>query len=51
MLKVINQIENLKPLVNSWNIVHTLREENGIADRLSKAGVNRSEDFVLFLEC
>lgn len=46
--KVINEVENLNQLVNSLPIIHTLREASEIADRLAKAGVNRTEDCVLF---
>ncbi|XVE56506.1 hypothetical protein DITRI_Ditri04bG0015900 [Diplodiscus trichospermus] len=44
--KWIAQIENLKTQIKDWKVIHVLRECNGIADSLAKAGASGSGNFV-----
>lgn len=39
-------MENLKASLNSWSIIHTLREANELADGLAKEGIHGPTDFV-----
>ncbi|XVF41915.1 hypothetical protein PTKIN_Ptkin01aG0319200 [Pterospermum kingtungense] len=48
--KWVVHIENLKLQPIEWKVVHILRERNGIADGLAKAGVSRASDFVEIVE-
>ncbi|XVF45253.1 hypothetical protein PTKIN_Ptkin02bG0190300 [Pterospermum kingtungense] len=41
---LINHLENLKLKINNWEIVHTYREANQVADSLAKEGVYREID-------
>ena len=47
MKNQISHIETLKGLVIGWDIVHTPRECNEIADALAKSGVTRTSDLLV----
>ncbi|XVE69060.1 hypothetical protein DITRI_Ditri09bG0119300 [Diplodiscus trichospermus] len=48
---LLNQLENLKTSIPNWTITHILREANGDADCLAKAGAKRMEDHVMIFYC
>ncbi|XVF82800.1 hypothetical protein PTKIN_Ptkin16aG0078900 [Pterospermum kingtungense] len=41
MRSLIAHFENIKQELHGWSISHTLKEANGIADKLAKSGVSR----------
>ncbi|KAJ9185001.1 hypothetical protein P3X46_004681 [Hevea brasiliensis] len=46
--QTINSVCSKLSILPNISFCHVLREENAIADSLSKQGLNRSEDFVAF---
>ncbi|XVF16423.1 hypothetical protein REPUB_Repub10bG0029500 [Reevesia pubescens] len=47
--KFCPEIERLKRVIKDWKEQHVLKESNETADILAKAGVFRSDNFLLFL--